>query len=255
MPENRCRYTLPFPAAKGNCSIAAFRYWYQPYSSNTSKPFMKAPLGAIIITVSSLLLQHVSAEIGLYPRRLLPRSPSGLAQRSWRALSLENASRMELHCPWPARQGLGDSLVTSLPLGRDGAQDQEGRRHIIIWLWVMSPSAHNLCGSAPHPLTPFSILSAETPGKSTPSHLCLNTNLFAKVRGNPEKFLFLLRAAVLLRPHPSYSYSQHFFPFSKWRFNWFTRGINTLSLQSSFPATWEKLALWPGPSACSELCI
>lgn len=217
---------------------------------------MKAPLGAIIITVSSLLLQHVSAEIGLYPRRLLPRSPSGLAQQSWRALSLENASHMEMHRPWPARQGLGDGLVTSLPLGRDGVQDQEGRRHIIIiGLRVTSPSAHNLCGSALHPLTPFSILSAQTPGKSILGHLCLNTNLFAKVRGNPEKFLFLLRATVLLHPHPSYSYSQHFFPFSKWRFNWFTRGINILSVQSSFPATWEKLALWPGPSACSELCI
>lgn len=116
---------------------------------------------------------------------------------------------------------------------------------------------HGLCGSASHrehPLTPFSILSAQTPGKTAPSHLCLDTNAFAEVRGNP-KFLFLLKAAVPLHPHLSYSYSQHFFPFYKLSFDWFTRGINTLSLQSSFPATWEKLALWPGPSACSELCI
>ena len=68
LPENHCRSTLPFPAAEGNCSVAAFRYLYQPHSSNTSKPFMKAHLRAIIITVPILFLENIRAEIGLYPR-------------------------------------------------------------------------------------------------------------------------------------------------------------------------------------------
>lgn len=77
LPENQCRYTLPFSAAKGNCSVAAFRYLHQPYSSNTSKPFMKAHLRAIIISVPVLLLEHVKCRDRSLPKVTAPKVTVG----------------------------------------------------------------------------------------------------------------------------------------------------------------------------------